>query len=257
MKRGVETPHFLTGIILVMCLAILWQALARYGVIGPLYSSPQRVWRALVAMQTDTSPTLLTHVFATMIRTIIATASGVTIGFVLGCLAAGRAAYLVPLGAFVAAIPGLVWLKMLIVPLGFDDLVVIGAGAIMALMPMMTHTERGIRSIPDSVVWSAELMGADANARRFEVKLMWALPSLLIGLRLSFARAWRAVLVTEFVGGATVGLGLTLMEARGNLRVDRVYAGLILMGLIFFVIERWGLRLLEREVAFKWGQAKN
>ncbi len=47
---------------------------------------------------------------------------------------------------------------------------------------------------------------------------MWALPSLLVGLRLSFTRAWRTVLVTEFLGGIAAGLGLALLQARADPR---------------------------------------
>lgn len=251
-RSGISFPGgALTG--LLVCL--LWQVLANYGVTSQFLSSPVDIATALVRLTVSDSPSLPVHVLSSLLRTVIATGSGVSVGFALGLFAARRAPYLIALAAFVAAIPGLIWLQMALLLVGLGDRPVILVGTIMAIPPMMIHTEKGISTVRRELDWSARLMGADLATRRYEVLLMAALPSLLTGFRLALARAWRAVIVAEFVGGVATGLGLTILNARDLIKVDVMYGGLLVVGAIFFAIERWGIRPLEEEIARKWGHA--
>ena len=249
-RSGISLPG---GVVTLLLGCLAWQVLANYGVTARLLSSPWDIGTAIVTLQVARSPQLYVHILSSMLRTLIATGLGVALGFGLGLFAARRAPYLISLMAFIAAIPGLIWLQMSLLVVGFGDRSVILVGTLMAITPMMTHTEKGVTTVRREFDWSARLMGADVATRRYEVLLMAALPSLLTGFRMAFARAWRAVLVAEYVGGVATGLGLVVLTARDVTNVDIIYAGLLLMGAIFFFIERWAIRPLEDEIAQKWG----
>lgn len=242
--------------LLVLAL-ITWEILAANERISPLLSSPHGILNALILMEFQADPPLHTHLLSTLVRTIIATGLGVSVGFCLGVVSSLRARYLLPIAAFMAAVPGLVWLKMFMAGIGLGEFTLILVGAALAMTPMMTHTEKAFLSVPRQVDWAARLMGADAMTRIFEVFVMSALPILLTGLRLSFARAWRALIVAEFGSTVSEGLGFVVLNARAFMAMDRVLAGVLLMGLIFFAVERLGLQRLEREVARKWGRTSD
>ena len=83
-----------------------------------------------------------------------------------------------------------------------------------------------------------------------------ALPSILSGLKVGWAFAWRTLIAAELVFGASSGkggLGWFIFQNRNELYTDRVFAGLLAVILIGLVIENLVFRTLERATVQRWG----
>jgi NitT/TauT family transport system permease protein len=92
-----------------------------------------------------------------------------------------------------------------------------------------------------------------------KILLPAALPSILTGMRIGWAFAWRTLIGAELVFGASSGnggLGWFVFENSQNLETAHVFAGLFAVILIGIVIENVLFRTLEVRTVNKWGMQR-
>ncbi|WP_246190069.1 ABC transporter permease [Pandoraea captiosa] len=83
-----------------------------------------------------------------------------------------------------------------------------------------------------------------------------ALPSVLSGLRVGWAFAWRTLIAAELVFGANTGaggLGWYIYQNRNELYTDKVFAGLLTVILIGLIVEHLVFDTLARVTVRRWG----
>jgi NitT/TauT family transport system permease protein len=85
-----------------------------------------------------------------------------------------------------------------------------------------------------------------------------AFPSILTGLKIGWAFAWRTLIAAELVFGVSSGqggLGWFIFENRNLLDIPAVFAGLLTVIVIGLVVENLIFRTIERKTIRKWGVA--
>ena len=85
------------------------------------------------------------------------------------------------------------------------------------------------------------------------------MPSILSGLKIGWAFAWRTLIAAELVFGASSGkggLGWYIFQNRNELYTDRVFAGLISVIIIGLCVEGLIFTTLERITVKRWGMQK-
>jgi NitT/TauT family transport system permease protein len=83
-----------------------------------------------------------------------------------------------------------------------------------------------------------------------------AFPSILTGLKIGWAFAWRTLIAAELVFGASSGkggLGWFIYEAKNQLEIPSVFAGLFTVILIGLLVENLIFRNIERVTIRRWG----
>jgi NitT/TauT family transport system permease protein len=88
------------------------------------------------------------------------------------------------------------------------------------------------------------------------ILVLAALPSILAGLRVGWAFAWRTLIAAELVFGASScsgGLGWYIFQNRNELYTDCVLAGLAAVMVIGLLIEHLVSDTLERVTVRRWG----
>ncbi len=83
-----------------------------------------------------------------------------------------------------------------------------------------------------------------------------ALPSILAGLKIGWAFAWRTLIAAELVFGASSGkggLGWYIFQNRNELYTDKVFAGLAVVVLIGLLVENLVFGSIERLTVKRWG----
>ncbi len=83
-----------------------------------------------------------------------------------------------------------------------------------------------------------------------------AFPSILTGLKIGWAFAWRTLIAAELVFGVSSGsggLGWFIFENKNQLDIPTVFAGLLTVILIGLVVENLIFRSIERNTVAKWG----
>ncbi|RLM52602.1 ABC transporter permease subunit, partial [Halobellus sp. Atlit-31R] len=86
-----------------------------------------------------------------------------------------------------------------------------------------------------------------------------ALPSILSGLKIGWAFAWRTLIAAELVFGSTSGqggLGWYIFQSRNELFTDKVFAGLAAVILIGLAVEHLVVQTLERLTVRRWGMQR-
>lgn len=86
-----------------------------------------------------------------------------------------------------------------------------------------------------------------------------ALPSLLSGLKIGWAFAWRTLIAAELVFGVSSGsggLGWFIYRNRNELYTDKVFAGLLVVILIGLIVELGIFRAIENHTVRRWGMQK-
>lgn len=233
----------------VPCLVLLaWCLAAKREVFSPqLLPPPGIIFDTWWDMQT--SGELFTNMKASLLRVAAGFLLGSTLGFLLGsALGIWKTVdrYLGPLFSAVRQIPVVGWLPFLIVILGIDELFKVVFIALGALIPMALKTHEGIRSVPESYLEVARVFEFGRFRAFSEIILPCALPSILVGLRLSLSEAWMLVVGAELVA-ASVGIGNTMTVARRLFQTDVVLVSVIVIGLTGFFMDK-ALRLFEGQI---------
>lgn len=83
-----------------------------------------------------------------------------------------------------------------------------------------------------------------------------AFPSILTGLKIGWAFAWRTLIAAELVFGVASGkggLGWFIFENRNLLDIPAVFAGLLTVIIIGLLVENFVFRLVEKKTVRRWG----
>jgi NitT/TauT family transport system permease protein len=127
------------------------------------------------------------------------------------------------------------------------------------LWPFALATFTGFQGVPET----HRLVGRNyglADARYVALILIpSALPSILSGLKIGWAFAWRTLIAAELVFGVSAsqgGLGWFIFRNRNELFTDKVFAGLISVILIGLVVEFGLFRTVEAATVRRWGMLR-
>jgi NitT/TauT family transport system permease protein len=83
-----------------------------------------------------------------------------------------------------------------------------------------------------------------------------AFPSILTGLKIGWAFAWRTLIAAELIFGVSSGkggLGWFIFENRNVLDIPAVFAGLLSVIIIGLLVENVIFRTIERHTVRRWG----
>jgi NitT/TauT family transport system permease protein/taurine transport system permease protein len=95
-------------------------------------------------------------------------------------------------------------------------------------------------------------MGASPLQIMTELVIPGAIVQIIVGLRTSMALGWRALVAAELIIG-TNGIGFMMMDATKWYGTDTVICGIIIIGLLWLVFDRFVFAELERVTARRWG----
>lgn len=83
-----------------------------------------------------------------------------------------------------------------------------------------------------------------------------AFPSILTGMKIGWAFAWRTLIAAELVFGASSGsggLGWFIFQNKNMLDIPNVFAGLLTVIIFGLLVENLVFKVLEKETIHKWG----
>ncbi len=83
-----------------------------------------------------------------------------------------------------------------------------------------------------------------------------AFPSILTGLKIGWAFAWRTLIAAELVFGVSSGsggLGWFIFENKNSLDIPNVFAGLLTVIIIGLIVENFLFRAIENNTIGRWG----
>jgi NitT/TauT family transport system permease protein len=153
-------------------------------------------------------------------------------------------------------LPAIALLPLALIWFGLGDKSLIFVLLHSIVWPVALNTHTGFMSVPEPL----RMVGRNYGLRnvRYVAKLLIpaAFPSILAGLKLGWAFAWRTLIAAELVFGAAAeggGLGWFIFASRNELDIASAFAGLLTVILIGFVVENVIFRNIEERTVVRWG----
>lgn len=228
-------PEWSYPVVALAGAVVLWAAFVSLLDVPPyLLPHPIEVARRLVS-----NPDLyLDAAVATTVKVFVGGAAGTLVGFLIG-VAVGEIPPLwraiSPYLVVARVLPVVSLAPLLIIYFGVGFATGVGFVALMALFPMAISTAAGFRQIPDAALDLARSVDASRLRVLFAVRLPYAAPDVVAGLRQSVTLAVvGAVLAEWFVSDE--GLGYLILLASERIRPDIMLASLSLVFVIGFTL---------------------
>jgi taurine transport system permease protein len=183
--------------------------------------------------------------------TVVSLLLAVPIGFVLGVNRHVATAF-EPFFRFFQAVSGIAWLPLVLLWNGFSDRTIVVIITYTLVVPVIFNTMVGIKTVPRRYADMCRSLGAGTFRVIRDVYLPGSLPSMLVGFRLGLGYGWRALIAGEMVV-ARGGMGDLIFAARTSNQIDRVMAGMIVIGTLYLVLDRLILQPFEDATVAHWG----
>jgi sulfonate transport system permease protein len=153
-------------------------------------------------------------------------------------------------------LPAIALLPLALIWFGLGDLSIIFVLVHSVLWAVALNTHSGFRSVSNTL----RMVGRNYGLKgvRFIAKILIpaAFPSILTGLKIGWAFAWRTLIAAELVFGVSSGkggLGWYIYENKNMLDIPAVFAGLFTVILIGLIVENLIFRNIETMTVHKWG----
>ena len=127
------------------------------------------------------------------------------------------------------------------------------------LWAVALNTLIGFRGVPETLRMSGRNMGLRGARYVGLILIPAAFPSILAGLKIGWAFAWRTLVAAELVFGVSArsgGIGWYIFEARNDLYTATVFSGLLTVILIGLFVESVIFRALEARTVNLWGMQR-
>lgn len=212
--------------------------------------SPVKVFGALYEMMA--SGELFHHTAVSMYRAMIGYVLAAFIGIGLGLLIAWSLymedffdpiiELLRPLSTFALVPVFFLWF-------GIGDLSKVMIIFKSCFFPIVLNTIAGIKGVDKKLVKAAQSLGADGRQLWLRVLIPAALPMIITGLRISTAMSMMALVGVEMISSES-GLGFLVIDAQRIFETDRMFAGIIMLSIIGFSLDRLARMAQNRLVSW-------
>jgi ABC-type nitrate/sulfonate/bicarbonate transport system permease component len=218
-------------------LLLLVEGAAAAGVVDTRFvPTPSVVARGFLAIMS--SEELWRNLPLTLFRVLVgfgvASALGVTSGLVMGHVQSLRS-YLMPTVEFLRAIPGVALLPLTILWFGLGSGSQIPIIAFAAFFPILLQSMHGAEVVPRPLLDAGRVMELAPTRLFLNVLVPSSLPQVFTGLRLSIVYALTSAIGAEIIAG-TDGLGFLILSYQRTLRTQAMFATMILVAFIGFVL---------------------
>ncbi|HAA90518.1 MAG: Binding-protein-dependent transport systems inner membrane component [Thermoanaerobacterales bacterium 50_218] len=239
--------HHLT-ILTTAILFGIWCLLTYGGIVSPLFlPSPSAVVLELVDLYREGLLIKYTwdSVYRVTVGFLLAAVTAVPLGLVLGRSRIVEA-ITQPFIEFVRYLPVVALVPLTILYLGIGDIqkvAVIFLGTFFQLVLMIADVSA---SVPRDFIRASATLGANTYQVYRYVIIPCSLPGIMDNLRITIGWAWTYLVVAELVA-ANSGLGFMILRSQRFLQTDRIFAGLLIIGLLG-VLTDWLFRKLTKLV---------
>lgn len=138
--------------------------------------------------------------------------------------------------------------------LGNGSLVFVLVHSVVWAVSLNTHS--GFLAVSNTLRMVGRNYGLGGFRYVSKILIPAAFPSILTGLKIGWAFAWRTLIASELVFGVSSGsggLGWFIYENKNELEIPSVFAGLLTVILIGLIVENLFFRTIEAHTVRKWG----
>ncbi len=138
--------------------------------------------------------------------------------------------------------------------LGTPSIIFVLVHSVLWAVALNTHS--GFTSVSRTLRMVGQNCGLSGPRYVLLILIPAAFPSILTGLKIGWAFAWRTLIAAELVFGVSSGsggLGWFIFENKNQLEIPSVFAGLFSVILIGLIVENLVFRTVESRTIARWG----
>jgi len=250
MKKKNINFHFkkLDYLYAILVLLLSWWGLSMM-INNSAFPPPHQAIKSLLESLSDN---LLLHLGISLYRVLtsltIATLLGIPLGLILG-KNSSLDSFFAPMIYLTYPIPKVVFMPILFILLGIGDLSKIVLISLIVFYQILVTTRDAAKNLKQEYLLSIKSLGANSWELYWHVYLPGCLPSILTALRLGLGTAMAVLFLVETYA-TQKGIGYFIMESLSRMAYDEMFAGIIAMGSMGFVLYL-GLDLAEKRLC-RW-----
>ena len=256
----ISNNPFAWRVFILVILAAVWEIYARWlnnPLMFPAFSEmAASLWDATVR-----GP-LIERTLTTIRVLLMGYAAGIALAAVFTTLAVSTRIgthLLSTLTAMFNPLPAIALLPLALLwfGLGIPSLVFVIVHSVLWAVALNTHT--GFLAVPETQRMAGQNYGLRGVRYVMQILIPAAFPSILAGLKIGWAFAWRTLIAAELVFGVSSrsgGLGWFIFENRNQLETAYVFAGLTTVIIIGLLVESVVFRTVETHTVRKWGMQR-
>jgi NitT/TauT family transport system permease protein len=243
--------------LLILVLALIWQTYASYLDNPLLFPTLSDTLTALYDRMAD--GTLPARIWTTLQILLMGYVAGTLLAALLTVLAINTRIgtdFLETMTAMFNPLPAISLLPLALIwfGLGASSLVFVLVHSVLWAVALNTHA--GFLGVSRTLRMVGANYGLTGFAYVTRILVPAAFPSIMTGLKIGWAFAWRTLIAAELVFGVSSGqggLGWFIFENRNLLDIPAVFAGLLTVIVIGLIVENVVFQTIERHTILKWG----
>ena len=241
----------------LVLLAIVWESYARRLSNPLLFPTLADTVRAfLSSIPSGELPRAMWYTIQLLLK-------GYAAGLALAALLTGFAAatrfgadLLETLTAMFNPLPSIALLPLALIWFGLGDasIIFVLIHAVVWSVALNAHT--GFRAVSPTLRMVGQNYGLSQAGYITRILIPGAFPSILSGLKVGWAFAWRTQIAAELVFGVSSGsggLGWYIFENKNELLIPNVFAGLLTVIVFGLLVETLVFRTIENRTVCRWG----
>jgi NitT/TauT family transport system permease protein len=247
-------------VFVLVALAVVWEAYARW-LDNPLLfptlgATLEALWDGFASGELEE------RAWVSLSVLLIGYAAGVVLAFAFAVIAIiswlGND-FLETLTAMFNPLPAIALLPLALLwfGLGIGSVVFVLIHSVLWAVALNAHA--GFRAVPETTRMVGRNYGLSGLTLVWKILLPAAFPSILAGLKIGWAFAWRTLIAAELVFGTTSGsggLGWYIYQNKNAIEIPNVFAGLLTVILIGLVVENMVFRVIESRTVQRWGMQR-
>jgi NitT/TauT family transport system permease protein len=248
---------WLRKILILVVLALIWEAYGRYlnnDLLFPTFSATMRAF-----IESILNGVLPARAWSSIKVLLMGYACGVVLAALLTALAIMSRIgtdFLETMTSMFNPLPAIALLPLALIwfGLGNGSLIFVLVHSVTWAIALNTHS--GFLSVSNTLKMVGRNYGLTGPRYIWKILIPAAFPSILTGLKIGWAFAWRTLIAAELVFGVSSGsggLGWFIFENKNTLDIPNVFAGLLTVIIIGLVIENVIFRTVEKQTIGRWG----
>jgi NitT/TauT family transport system permease protein len=241
----------------LLVLALVWEGYARWlgnPLLFPtLGATVEALWNGFASGELEARSWVSLSVL------LIGYGAGVVLAFAFAVIAITSRLgndFLETLTAMFNPLPAIALLPLALLwfGLGIGSVVFVLIHSVLWAVALNAHA--GFRAVPETTRMVGRNYGLSGLALVWKILLPAAFPSILAGLKIGWAFAWRTLIAAELVFGTTSGsggLGWYIYLNKNEIEIPNVFAGLLTVILIGLIVENLIFRVIEARTVQRWG----
>jgi NitT/TauT family transport system permease protein len=244
-------------VFVLVALAVVWEVYARW-LDNPLLfptlgATLEALWDGFASGELEARSWVSLSVL------LIGYAAGVVLAFMFAVIAITSRLgndFLETLTAMFNPLPAIALLPLALLwfGLGIGSTVFVLIHSVLWAVALNAHA--GFRAVSETTRMVGRNYGLSGLGLVWKILLPAAFPSILAGLKIGWAFAWRTLIAAELVFGTTSGsggLGWYIYQNKNAIEIPNVFAGLLTVILIGLVVENLVFRVVEARTVQRWG----